>query len=302
MSAAAGTRTAARQSAVDRTPARPRAAGSRRRRNRNITIARFVVAVAVCAVMVFPFYWMVVVALSPKDELFSTVFRLWPSRLTLDNFAQVIGSADVLTWLTNSVVITVFVTVLGVLVNLLAGYAFAKLRFLGRSAVFFAALATLVLPVQVTMVAQFRLVTDLGIYGTYWAVILPSAATATGVFLARQFILGIPDELLEAARIDGAGSFRVFRSIVLPLCKPLIAVLVVLIAMATWNDFAWPLIALKQPFLYTLPIGLLYLQGQSTTDFTQIMALSLVAVLPMILLFLATQRSFVQGIARSGIR
>ena len=108
--------------------------------------------------------------------------------------------------------------------------------------------------------------------------ILPSAATATGVFLARQFILGIPDELLEAAKLDGAGSFRVFRSIVLPLCRPLIAVLVVLIAMATWNDFAWPLIALKEDFLFTLPIGLLYLQGQTTPDFTQIMALSLIAV------------------------
>ena len=275
---------------------------SRRRRERTTRIVRFVVALLVFVVMAFPFYWMVVVALSPKDDLFSNVFKLWPSRLTLENFTGVFASYDIVTWLGNSVVITVFVTVLGVVVNLLAGYAFAKLRFLGRNAMFFAALATLVLPVQVTMVAQFRLVTDLGFYGTYWAVILPSAATATGVFLARQFILGIPDELLEAAKIDGAGSFRLFRSIVLPLCRPLIAVLVVLIAMATWNDFAWPLIALKQDYLFTLPIGLLFLQGQTTPDFAQVMALSLVTVVPMIVLFLATQRYFVQGIARSGIR
>ena len=275
---------------------------SRRRRQRASTVVRFVVAAIICVVMIFPFYWMVVVALSPKDELFSTVFRLWPSTLTLANFAGVFAQYDIATWFTNSIVITAFVTVLGVFVNLLAGYAFAKIRFLGRNALFFAALATLVLPVQVTMVAQFRLVTDLGFYGTYWAVILPSAATATGVFLARQFIIGIPDELLEAARIDGAGAFRLFRSIVLPLCKPLIAVLVVLIAMATWNDFAWPLIALKQDYLFTLPIGLLFLQGQTTPDFTQIMALSLISILPMIALFLATQRYFVQGIARSGIR
>ncbi|MGT2425195.1 carbohydrate ABC transporter permease [Amnibacterium kyonggiense] len=275
---------------------------SRRRRQRATTIVRLILAVVVCIVMAFPFYWMVVVALSPKDDLFTTAFRLWPSRLTLDNFTGLFASYDVGTWFGNSIVITVFVTVLGVVVNLLAGYAFAKLRFLGRSALFFAALATLVLPVQVTMVAQFRLVTDLGIYGTYWAVILPTAATATGVFLARQFILGIPDELLEAGKLDGAGSFRLFRSIVLPLCRPLIAVLVVLIAMATWNDFAWPLIALKQDFLFTLPIGLLYLQGQTTPDFTQIMALSLLALLPMIVLFLLLQRYFVQGIARSGIR
>ncbi|MFD1720074.1 carbohydrate ABC transporter permease [Amnibacterium endophyticum] len=300
MTATAGTRAATASRGVATT--RSGHLRSRRRRHRVAQVARFVVALAICAVMVFPFYWMVVVSLSPKDELFSTVFKLWPSRLTLDNFTGVLARYDIVTWFGNSFVITAFVTVLGVLVNLLAGYAFAKIRFLGRSAVFFAALATLVLPVQVTMVAQFRLVSDLGFYGTYWAVILPSAAVATGVFLARQFIIGIPDELLEAARIDGAGSFRVFRSIVLPLCRPLIAVLVVLIAMATWNDFAWPLIALKQDYLFTLPIGLLFLQGQTTPDFTQIMALSLIAVVPMIVLFLATQRYFVQGIARSGIR
>jgi multiple sugar transport system permease protein len=276
--------------------------GTRARRRRRIQALRLALAVVVCVVMAFPIYWMVVVALSPRNELFTDRFALWPTALTLDNFRSVLTGSDVGTWFGNSVVITVFVTVLGTIANLLAGYAFAKLRFLGRSALFFAALATLVLPVQVTMVAQFRLITQLGIYGTYWAVILPSAATATGIFLARQFILGIPDELIEAAKLDGASQLRIFRSIVLPLCRPLIAVLVVLIAMATWNDFAWPLIALKQNYLFTLPIGLLYLQDQNTPQFEDIMALSLISVIPMIVLFLATQRYFVQGIARSGIR
>jgi ABC-type glycerol-3-phosphate transport system permease component len=278
------------------------ARGSRRRRHRRLQVVRFVLAVLVCLVMAFPIYWMTVVALSPRNELFTDRFALWPSTLTLDNFVRVFTRFDVGTWFGNSVVITVFVTVLGTLANLLAGYAFAKLRFLGRNVLFFAALATLVLPVQVTMVAQFRLITQLGLYGTYWAVILPSAATATGIFLARQFILGIPDELLEAAKLDGASQARIFRSVVLPLCRPLIAVLVVLTAMATWNDFAWPLIALKQNYLFTLPIGLLFLQGQNTPQFEEIMALSLVTVVPMIVLFLAFQRYFVQGVARSGIR
>jgi ABC-type glycerol-3-phosphate transport system permease component len=278
------------------------ARGSRRRRHRRLQAVRFVLAVLVCLVMAFPIYWMTVVALSPRNELFTDRFALWPSTLTLDNFVRVFTRFDVGTWFGNSVVITVFVTVLGTLANLLAGYAFAKLRFLGRNVLFFAALATLVLPVQVTMVAQFRLITQLGLYGTYWAVILPSAATATGIFLARQFILGIPDELLEAAKLDGASQARIFRSVVLPLCRPLIAVLVVLTAMATWNDFAWPLIALKQNYLFTLPIGLLFLQGQNTPQFEEIMALSLVTVVPMIVLFLAFQRYFVQGVARSGIR
>ena len=275
---------------------------SRRRRDRTATIVRFSIALIVCLVMAFPFYWMVVVAFAPKTELFSEGLRLWPSRFTLQNFTGLFGRYDVATWFGNSLTITAFVTVLGVIVNLLAGYAFAKLRFLGKGALFFAALATLVLPVQVTMVATFRVVSDLGIYGTYWAVILPSAATATGIFLARQFIIGIPDELLEAAKLDGAGSFRVFRSVVLPLCRPLVAVLVVLIAMATWNDFAWPLIALKQDFLYTLPIGLLFLQSENGPDYNSTMAFALIDVAPMVVLFLIFQRWFVQGFARSGIR
>jgi ABC-type glycerol-3-phosphate transport system permease component len=267
-----------------------------------LQVVRFVLATIVCLVMAFPIYWMTVVALSPQNELFTDRFALWPSALTLENFVRVLTLFDVGTWFGNSVVITAFVTVLGAAANLLAGYAFAKLRFLGKNVLFFAALATLVLPVQVTMVAQFRLITQLGLYGTYWAVILPSAATATGIFLARQFILGIPDELLEAAKLDGASHGRIFRSIVLPLCRPLIGVLVVLTAMATWNDFAWPLIALKQNYLFTLPIGLLFLRGQNTPQFEEIMALSLMTVVPMIVLFLAFQRTFVQGVARSGIR
>lgn len=284
--------------------ARPeaRVGRTRRQRERRTTVARFLIALVVCVVMAFPFYWMLAVAFSPRGELFTQRVLLWPTSFTLDNFAAVLQQHDVATWFGNSLVITAFVTVLGAFANLLAGYAFAKIRFLGRNAVFFAALATLVLPIQVTMVAQFRLITQLGIYGTYWAVILPSAATATGIFLARQFILGIPDELIEAAKLDGASQWRVFRSIVLPLCRPLIGVLVVLTAMATWNDFAWPLIALKQNYLFTLPIGLLDLQGANTPDFNQIMALSLISILPMVVLFLVFQRTFVQGVARSGIR
>jgi multiple sugar transport system permease protein len=189
-----------------------------------------------------------------------------------------------------------------VAVDLLAGYAFAHLRVPGGNVVFLLLVATLMLPVQVIMVTQFRLVTDLQLYGTYWAVILPTAASAFGVFLARQFVLGIPVELVEAARVDGAGPLRVFAQIVLPLCKPLVAVLTVLTVLSTWNDFAWPLIALQQNELFTLPIGLLYLQGQFGADYGATMAFALVSVLPMVVLFLVFQRWFVQGFARSGIR
>lgn len=286
----------------DRRAARLRRRRDRGRGERKGIVLRTIIAVVVCAIVIFPLYWMLVVAFSPRGELFESGLRLWPSTLTLENFASVFERYPVVEWFGNSVVIGAFVTVFTVVVNLLAGYAFARLKFAGRNTIFILALATMMIPVQAIMVAQFKLVAGLGIYGTYWGVILPGAAAAFGIFLARQFFLSIPEEILEAARIDGAGHLRIFAQVVLPLCKPLIAVLTLLTLMGSWNDFAWPLIALKDNALFTLPIGLLYLKGQTTPDYNAIMALALISVIPMVLLFLFFQRYFVQGFARSGIR
>lgn len=265
---------------------------------------RIAVAAVAALVLLFPLYWMLVVAFSPRQELLSPALRLWPRQVTLDNVERIFASFPVATWFGNSVAIAVVTTVVSVAVSLAAGYAFAHLRVPGGAVVFFLLLSTLMVPVQVIMVAQFLLVTDLGLYGTYWAVILPTAAStsALGIFLARQFVLAIPREIIEAARLDGAGSLRIFLRIVLPMSKPLIAVLTLLTLLTTWNDFAWPLIALKENRLFTLPIGLLYLQGQFGSDFGATMAGALLSVTPMVVLFLVFQRYFVQGFARSGIR
>lgn len=290
-------------------PARARAAGApavtgavRRRRARRLVVLRAVAATAVSLVTLAPLYWMVVVALSTRAELLGGELRLWPRTITLENFERVLQSFPVLTWLGNSVAISLVASVITVVVNLLAGYAFAQLRFRGSAVVFLLALATLMLPVQVTMVALFRLITEMGVYGSYWAVILPTAASAFGIFLARQFFLSVPRELLEAAQIDGAGHLRVFLQVVLPLCRPLVAVLFFMSLLQSWNDFAWPLIALRENELFTLPIGLLFLQGQFGADYGGTMAFALLSVAPMVVVFLVFQRSFVQGFARSGIR
>ena len=278
----------------------------RRRRNsrgeRDGFVVRVILAVIVCAIVAFPVYWMLVMAFSPRGEVFSAELRLWPSEITFDNFERIFRRFNVVLWFQNSVVIGLFVTALTVFVNLLAGYAFAILKFRGGNTIFLLTLATMMIPVQAIMVAQFKLVSGLGIYGTYWGVILPTAAAAFGIFLARQFFIGIPIEILEAAKIDGAGPMRTFLQVVLPLSKPLIAVLTLLTLMASWNDFAWPLIALKDNDLFTLPIGLLYLKNQSSPDYEAIMALAVISVLPMVTLFLIFQRYFVQGFARSGIK
>jgi ABC-type glycerol-3-phosphate transport system permease component len=287
---------------ADRASARPSRPGGRAVRERRLLVLRLVAAIVVSLVVLFPLYWMVVVAFSTRADLLGGALRIWPSTFTTANFERVFEAFPVVTWFGNSTAIAIVVALITVTINVLGGYAFARLRFRGSNAVFLVALATLMIPVQVIMVPLFTLVTRLDLYGTYWAVILPTAASAFGLFLARQFILGIPTELIEAARIDGASHLRVLRGIVLPLSKPLIAVLFFMSLLSTWNDFSWPLIALKQNELFTLPIGLLYLQGQFGSDYGGTMAFALVNVAPMVVLFLVFQRYFVQGFARSGIR
>ncbi|MFJ4296287.1 carbohydrate ABC transporter permease [Curtobacterium sp. SP.BCp] len=271
-------------------------------RARTLFVLRTVVAVVVALIVIAPLYWMVVVAFSPRSELLGGTVRFFPRTLTLENLDRVFSSFPVVEWLGNSTAIAVSVAVLTTAISLLAGYAFAQLRFRGSTVLFFVALATLAVPVQVIMVSLFRIVTGLHLYGTYWAVILPSAASAFGVFLARQFLLGIPKELVEAARIDGAGHAGVFFRIVLPMSRPLIAVLFFMSLLQAWNDFAWPLIALRENRLFTLPIGLLYLQGQFGSDYGATMAFALLDVVPILVVFLVFQRWFVQGFARSGLR
>ncbi|HYP43832.1 MAG TPA: carbohydrate ABC transporter permease [Propionibacteriaceae bacterium] len=262
---------------------------------------RVLLAAVVGAVMVFPLWVMVVTAFS-GNSVFDEKLELWPRRITLANFERVFGAWPVGTWYGNSVVVTAITTILTVVVSVLAGFAFAKLRFPAKTVLFLGLLATMMIPTQAILVPQFRIVNSLGLVGTFWAVIFPGAAATFGIFLARQFMLAIPDEILEAARIDGAGTFRIFINIVLPLCKPLLAVLTLLTLMYQWNDFLWPLIALKDPALYTLPVGLQFLQGEFRTDYGALMAMTLLAVAPLVVLFLAFQRFFVQGLATTGLK
>ena len=277
------------------------APGTPRRKRQAGLVVRVVLAAVVGLVMVFPLWIMLVTAFSGEKNL-TGGFSLLPKHLSTDNFSRVLAAWPVTAWFTNSVVITAITTILTVVVSVLAGYAFAKLRFPAKNALFLLLLATMMVPTQAILVPQFRIVNALGLVGTFWAVIIPGAAATFGIFLARQFMLAIPDSILEAAKLDGAGALRIFWYVVLPLCKPLLAVLTLLTVMYQWNDFLWPLIALKDPSLYTLPIGLQFLQGQYQTDYGALMAMTLVTVAPLVVLFLAFQRFFVQGLATTGIR
>ncbi len=299
MSASGFTEGARVSPARDRTRART---APRRRRPSFGGVGRHVLMIAICVVMIFPVYWMLVTALQPESDLLSGVAKLWPQHFDWGNFTAALSAQPWGHWFLNTLLVSVASVVLAVPGSILAGYAFAKLRFRGRGVVFVLVLCTIILPIQVIMVSMFRVTSDLHLFNSLWGVILPEVPFPFGVFLARQYMLSIPNELLEAARVDGAGEIRTFTRAVLPLCKPLVAVLILFNVVYRWNDFAWPLIVLKNTSDYTITVGLLYLQGQNVVNYAQELAMALVTVLPILALFAFLQRYYVQGLLRSGIR
>jgi alpha-1,4-digalacturonate transport system permease protein len=253
-------------------------------------------------VMAFPIYWMFATAVRPHAEIFESVARLVPSSFSTSNFLAVLTRYPVLLWVNNSVIIALTAVVLTVFINLLCGYTFAKFSFPGRNVLFFAILGALMVPIQVILVPEFLIVSWLGLLNSHWGVILPRAAEAFGIFMVRQFMVAIPDELIEAARLDGAGEFTIFLRIVLPLSKPIIAVLVIFTFMWRWNDFAWPLVVLTDRDMFTVPLGLNLLRGEINPDWGNVMALALLSLLPMLAIFLVFQRYLIQGIASTGLK
>jgi alpha-1,4-digalacturonate transport system permease protein len=264
--------------------------------------AVWVLLVAGALVMLFPIYWMFATAIRPVDALFNGKFDLIPNDFVWSNFVTSWNKLPFEVYYVNSIAIALIAVVVTVFINLLAGYTFGKYEFWGRDVLFFMLLATLMIPIQVIMVPEFFVVAKLGWVNTWWGVLVPRAAEAFGIFMVRQFMVSIPDELIEAARLDGAGEFEIFRKIILPNSWPVIAVLTIFTFMWRWNDFSWPLVVLHGPSSYTVPLGLNLMKGLYFTDWTGLMSMALVSILPMLLIFVFFQRYFVQGIAGSGMK
>jgi alpha-1,4-digalacturonate transport system permease protein len=202
----------------------------------------------------------------------------------------------------NSVIVTSVATVLTLVINSMAAYAFAKYNFRGRDGLFVMTLAMIMIPLQVILIPIYLVVSSLGLVNTYWGMIIPAAATPTGVFIMRQYMLTIPDELIEAARIDGAGEFRIFARIVLPLCRPALAVVAIFSILWRWNDFIWPLLIAQKEELYTLPVALALLNGQLVVPYNIVLAMSVMSIIPVLFMFVFMQRQIIQGIAQTGIK
>ena len=253
-------------------------------------------------VALFPLLWMLSVSFMQPGEAGSLPPPLLPAHATLRNYETLFLRAGVGRYLFNSLAISAAITVLSLAFNLMAGYAFAKLRFAGRERLFRVLLGMLVIPAQVAMLPLFLMLKYMGLVNSYAAVVMPAAATAFGIFLVRQYARGIPDELLEAARIDGASEWRIFGQIVLPLLKPIMVTLAIFTFLTAWNDFMWPLIALTGQEHYTLPLGLASLAREHAQDSELMMAGSVVTVIPVLALFLAMQRYYIEGLLLGSVK
>jgi alpha-1,4-digalacturonate transport system permease protein len=264
----------------------------------------FIYLIMICVVFLalFPLYWIFVTAVKPVGEIFSYPPKLWPGKFHWGNFPDVLSLLDFGTYFKNSFIVAFIATIITLCINLLAGYAFAKYRFRGREFFFLIMLSTMMIPLQVTMIPNFIIASRLRLINTYAGLILPPCAEAFGLFLSRQFMSMLPGELIESGRIDGATEFTIFRRIILPNVMNLVNVLVIFTFMWRWNDFQWPLILLSDSKMYTVQLGLAMLNGVQYVNWNHLMGASILATIPVIIVFLIFQKRFVQGMASSGIK
>lgn len=271
--------------------------------------SRRLAAVAVNAVLllaatvaVAPLLWMLSVSFMPTGAASSSPPPLLPEHATLAHYRELFGRGGMGRYFANSLGLALATTLVSTLLNTMAGYAFAKLRFRGRDRLFAALIGALVIPGQVAMLPLFLMLKGMGLVNTYAGVLLPGLAGIFGIFLVRQYARNVPDELLEAARLDGAGEFRIFFSVVLPILAPVLVTLAMFAFLASWNDFMWPLIVLTEGELQTLPVALASLSREHVQDSELMMAGAVVTVLPVLLLFLALQRYYLQGLTMGSVK
>jgi multiple sugar transport system permease protein len=265
-------------------------------------VSRYALIVLAAGTMVIPFLWMLSTSLKAPGSVLTVPPEIIPQAPTLESYRRVAETIPILRMLGNSLFVTVATVALQLTTCAFSAYAFSRMRWKGRDALFIIYLATLMIPGQVTITPLFILIKELGWNNSYQALILPAATSAFGTFLLRQSMVSIPREYEEAAFIDGATHWTVFRTIIVPMSRPALATLAVFAAMGAWNDFLWPLVVIKDPDKMTLPVGLALLQGRYTNDWNMIMAGAVISVVPIVIAFFAAQRTFVNGMVSSGLK
>lgn len=270
--------------------------------------ATYAFLVAAALLMVAPFLWSISTSLKQPGDVFAYPPKLLPDPVTLQNYVDVFTKLTFDRYFINSVIVTGSVVLLNVLFGTAAAYAFAKLRFPGREAIFFLLLLTLMVPFQVNLIPLYKIMVELHKAipaigaDTYFGIVAPSAIQVFGIFLMRQFLRAVPDEILESARMDGASEWRILRSIVFPIARPGMATLAIFTFLGAWNDFLWPLIVTNSDEMRTMPVGLALLARKNASNWGDTMAGTVLTAAPLILMFLILQRRFIEGLTAGSVK
>ena len=249
-----------------------------------------------------PFYWMIASSFKPQGEIFTATLRLVPSQPTLDHYHSLLTKTGFVRWLFNSIVFALGTTALSLFLSSLAGFAFAKYEFRGKKTLFAIVLASVSIPQFVTIIPVYALMVRLGLINTYWGLILPFSVNAFVIFLMRQYILGIPSELLDAARIDGSSEFGLFHRVIVPVIRPAIGAAGIFVFLTTWNQYLWPLIMMQSNDMMVAPVGLATLSTLYVIEYGQIMAGATLSTLPILVIFLLMQEQFVAGLTSGALK
>jgi len=258
------------------------------------------VVLALLALVLTPVLWAVLSAFKSRADIFAG--DVWPRRWSLENFDELLAKTFYLRWMVNSLVVALASTALGLLFCSLGGYAFAKFDFPGKTVMFWVVIASVSIPAFTTVIPLFGWLAKLGLLDTYIVLILPFAANAFGIFLMRQYAMAVPNELLDAGRIDGAGEFRLYWSVVLPLLRPALGTVGVLIFIASWNSYIWPLVMMRSDEMLTLPVGVATLKGDQLPEYGMLMAASVLSSVPIVIAFLIMQRQFIAGLTQGAVK
>ncbi|MCC6495565.1 MAG: carbohydrate ABC transporter permease [Propionibacteriaceae bacterium] len=275
---------------------------TRTQRQKRLSIIIVIVMFAVSALFLLPFGWMLTASFRTQGSLLADPATLWPTVFTLENYSEIWRRIPFGRQLLNTVVFAGVVTVVSVTLNSMAGYALARFDFRGKNLAFLVLILTLMVPIEVTFVPLYNIISNFGWIDTYQGLIVPRLASAFGIFLMRQFFISLPKDLEDAARIDGASELRIFLRIMWPLAKPAVLTLAMFSLLRNWNDLLWPLMVITDQQMLTLPPGLAMFKGENLTEYGLLMAGSVIALIPMIVAFLFVQRSFIEGVATTGMK
>lgn len=272
---------------------------------KSLKLLVFVMMAILAAIWILPILWIISTSLKPESQVIDPIVHWIPKEITFDNFKVIFADtydAPILRWMLNSVIIALSHTLLILLFSSMAAFSFARLEFKGKEKLYWMIISTMMIPGVINFVPNYIIVNKLGWIDTPFAMIFPGLAGAFGVFLLRQFFEGLPRELDEAAYIDGASYIKLYMQIIIPLSKPALIALALFSFMANWNDFLWPILVTNDTFQRTLPAGLAIFQGKYTVEFGKLMSGAVISALPPLMMFLAFQKYFIEGIAFSGMK